>query len=59
MLKLFLILKKKIKKLPKKVSNEKVATLVPYKSKQEVRRAYRGGEIDQETYKKHMRALKS
>jgi hypothetical protein len=49
----------KRKKLPKKVSNEKVATLVPYKSKQEVRRAYSGGEIDIETYKKYMRALKS
>lgn len=53
------VLKKKAKKLPKKVSNEKVVTLVPYKSKQEVRRAYNGGEIDQETYKKYMRALKS
>ena len=51
-------LKKKAKKLPKKVSNEKVATLVPYKSKQEVRRAYSSGEIDIETYKKYMRALK-
>lgn len=53
------VLKNKAKKLPKKVSNEKVVTLVPYKSKQEVRRAYNGGEIDQETYKKYMRALKS
>lgn len=53
------VLKKKTKKLSKKVSNEKVVSLVPYKSKQEVRRAYRGGEIDQETYKKYMRALKS
>ena len=52
-------LKKKAKKLPKKVSNEKVATLVPYESKQEVRRAYSSGEIDIETYKKYMRALKS
>ena len=50
---------KKAKKLPKKVSNEKVIPLVPYKSKQEVRRAYSGGEIDLETYKKYMRALKS
>ena len=52
------VLKKKTKKLPKKVSNEKVVTLVPYKSKQEVRRAYNGGDIDQETYKKYMRELK-
>jgi hypothetical protein len=49
----------KKKKLPKKVSNEKVTTLVPYKSKQEVRRAYIAGEIDIETLKKYMRALKS
>lgn len=53
------LLKKKIKKLPKKVSSEKVTTSVPYKSKQEVRRAYSGGEIDQETYKKYMRALRA
>ena len=52
-------LKKKAKKLPKKVKKEKVVTLVPYESKQEVRRAYSGGEIDIETYKKYMRALKS
>ena len=51
------VLKKK--KLPKKVSNKKVATLVPYKTKQEVRRAYIAREIDIKTYKKYMRALKS
>ena len=51
--------KKKTRKLPKKVSNEKVVSLVPYETKQEVRRAYTGGEIDIETYKKYMRALKS
>ena len=45
---------KKRKKLPKKVKNEKVKTLVPYKSKQEVRRAYIAKEIDLETYKKYM-----
>lgn len=50
---------KKRKRLPKKVSNEKVATLVPYKSKQEVRSAYIAGEIDIETLKKYMRELKS
>lgn len=50
---------KKRKKLPKKVKNEKVVILVPYKSKQEVRRAYIGGEIDIETFKKYMKALKS
>lgn len=49
-------LKKKVKKLPKKVKNEKVVN--PYKTKQEVRRAYHNGEIDQETYKKYMRELK-
>jgi hypothetical protein len=49
---------KKVKKLPKKVKNKKVAILVPYKTKQEVRRAYSGGEIDTETYKKYMRALR-
>ena len=53
------VLKKKAKKLPKKVSNEKVVSLVPYETKQEVRRAYTGGKIDIETYKKYMRALKS
>ena len=52
-------LKKKAKKLPKKVKKEKVVTLVPYESRQEVRRAYSGGEIDIETYKKYMKALKS
>ena len=51
--------KKKTRKLPKKVSNEKVVSLVPYETKQEVRRAYTGGKIDIETYKKYMRALKS
>lgn len=50
---------KKVKKLPKKVKNKKVAILVPYKTKQEVRRAYSGGEIDIETYKKYMKVLKS
>ena len=45
---------KKRKKLPKKVSNKKVATLVPYKTKQEVRRAYIAKEIDLETFKKYM-----
>lgn len=50
---------KKVKKLPKKVKNKKVAVLVPYKTKQEVRRAYSGGEIDIETYKKYMKVLKS
>lgn len=50
---------KKRKKLPKKVKNEKVKTLNPYKTKQEVRRAYIGGEIDIETFKKYMKALKS
>ena len=42
---------KKRKKLPKKVSNKKVATLVPYKTKHEVRRAYIAKEIDLETFK--------
>ena len=51
--------KKKTRKLPKKVSNEKVVSLVPYETKQEVRRAYTGGKIDLETYKKYMKALKS
>lgn len=50
---------KKRKKLPKKVKNEKVATLVPYKTKQEIRSAYIAGEIDISTYKKYMRELKS
>lgn len=50
---------KKRKKLPKKVGNKKVATLVPYKTKQELRSAYIAGEIDIETYKKYMRELKS
>lgn len=50
---------KKRKKLPKKVKNEKVAILVPYKTKQEVRRAYTSGKIDLETFKKYMKALKS
>lgn len=50
---------KKRKKSLKKVSNKKVATLVPYKSKQEVRRAYTSGKIDLETFKKYMKALKS
>lgn len=50
---------KKGKKSPKKVSNEKVATLVPYKTKQEVRSAYIAGEIDISTLKKYMKALKS
>ena len=49
---------KKRKKSPKKVSNKKVATLVPYKTKQEVRRAYIAKEIDLETYKKYMIELK-
>ena len=51
--------KKKVKKLPKKVKNEKVKTLVPYKTKQEIRRAYIAGEIDISTLKKYMKALKS
>lgn len=51
-------LKKMAKKLPKKVKNEKVKTLVPYESKQEVRSAYTSGKIDLETYKKYMKALK-
>lgn len=50
---------KKRKKLPKKVKNEKVKTLVPYESRQEVRRAYIAGEIDISTLKKYMKALKS
>lgn len=50
---------KKRKKSLKKVSNKKVATLVPYKTKQEVRSAYIGGEIDIETFKKYMKELKS
>lgn len=50
---------KKRKRLPKKVKNEKAVILVPYKSKQEVRRAYIAGEIDLETLKKYMKALKS
>lgn len=50
---------KKRKKLPKKVKNEKVKTLVPYKTKQEVRSAYIAGEIDISTFKKYMKALKS
>jgi hypothetical protein len=50
---------KKRKKSLKKVSNKKVATLVPYKTKQEIRSAYIGGEIDLETFKKYMKALKS
>jgi hypothetical protein len=50
---------KKRKKLPKKVSNKKVATLVPYKNKQEIRSAYIAGEIDISTLKKYMKALKS
>lgn len=53
------VLKKMVKKLPKKVKNEKVKTLVPYKSKQEVRSAYIAGEIDISTLKKYMKALKS
>ena len=48
----------KKKKLPNKVKNEKKEVLVPYKSKQEVRRAYSGGEIDLDTFKKYMRELK-
>ena len=51
--------KRTLKKLPKKVKNEKVKTLVPYKTKQEVRRAYIAKEIDLETFKKYMKALKS
>ena len=50
------VLKKKAKKLPKKVKNEKVVN--PYKSKQEVRRAYSGGELSTRDYIKCMRALK-
>jgi len=50
---------KKRKKSLKKVSNKKVATLVPYKTKQEIRSAYIGGEIDLETFKKYMKALKN
>jgi hypothetical protein len=50
---------KKRKRLPKKIKNEKAVTLVPYKSKQEVRSAYIAGEIDLETLKKYMKALKS
>ena len=50
---------KKRKKLPKKVKNEKVKTLNPYKTKQEIRSAYIAKEIDLETYKKYMRELKS
>jgi hypothetical protein len=46
---------KKRKRLPKKIKNEKVATLVPYKTKQEVRSAYIAGEIDISTLKKYMR----
>jgi len=53
------VLKKMVKKLPKKVKNEKVKTLVPYKTKQEVRSAYIAGEIDISTFKKYMKALKS
>jgi len=49
---------KKRKKLPKKVKNEKAVIFVPYKSKQEVRRAYTSGKIDLETYKKYMIELK-
>ena len=48
--------KRTLKKLPKKVKNEKVKTLVPYKTKQEVRRAYIAKEIDLETFKKYMKA---
>lgn len=51
--------KRTLKKLPKKVKNKKVATLVPYKTKQEVRSAYIAGEIDISTLKKYMKALKS
>lgn len=50
---------KKRKRLPKKVKNEKAKTLNPYKTKQEVRSAYIAGEIDLETLKKYMKALKS
>ena len=50
---------KKRKKLPKKVKNEKVKTLNPYKTKQEIRSAYIAGEIDISTLKKYMKALKS
>ena len=48
----------KRKKLPKKIKNDKVKTLNPYKTKQEIRSAYIAGEIDISTFKKYMKALK-
>ena len=51
--------KKKNKKLPKKEKNKKKEVLGGYRSKQEVRRAYIAKEIDIETLKKYMKALKS
>jgi hypothetical protein len=51
------VLKKKTRKLPKRVSNEKVVSLGGYKDLKELEEAYRGGELSTREYIKLKRKL--